>query len=257
MKQIFVLTRMQLGGALDFLNFNHKKDRRKNVSASLVLFLGFLLFAFISGSYSYAMGLAMKQTGQLEILPGFFMAATSIVVLFTSIFRAKGILFGFKDYDILMSLPVKTSYIVASRLLQLYIITIVFTAGMMLPCYFSYGLLARPEWTFYPVAIVALFFIPLIPIIIASIIGVLLGYISSSFKYTNIVSLVLSMLLLIGIFFGSLFLKDEQQLIDIGNFFRNQMNSLYPLARWYHAGVTELNLLYLVLFLLTSMIAVS
>lgn len=252
MKQILVLTRMQLGGALDFLNMKRTKDRKKNVSATLVLFLGFLLFAFISGSYSFAMGTAMQQVGQIDVLPGFFMAVTSLIVLFTSVFRAKGILFGFKDYDILMSLPVKTSYIVASRLLQLYIIDMVFTTGIMLPCYVAYGILANPEWTFYLVAIIALFFIPLIPMILASILGVLLGYISSRFKHTNVVNIILMMLLLIAVFFGSFLMEDEQQLIDFSTIFRDKMNSLYPLAQWYNAGVIEYDMLRYVLFLLTS-----
>lgn len=255
MKQILVLTRMQLGSALDFLNIGNKKNRKKNVSTSLILTLGALLFAFISGSYCFGMGVAMKQVGQLDVLPGFFMAATCIVMLITSIYKAKGVLFGFKDYDMLMSLPVKASKIVASRLLQLYIINMVFTVGMMVPCYVVYGILANPNPLFYVYAMIALLFIPLIPIIIASIIGVILGYISSHFKFSNIANTVIVLLALMAFVFGSLGVQDESQLIQIGTMFRDKMNSIYPLARWFNEAVINFDLMYFLAFILCSLFA--
>lgn len=255
MKQILVLTRMQLGSALDFLNMGHKKDRKKNVSTALILFLGALLFAFISGSYCFGMGMAMKQVGQLDVLPGFFMAATCIVMLITSVYKAKGVLFGFKDYDMLMSLPVKASKIVASRLLQLYIINMVFAVGMMVPCYVVYGILAKPNLLFYVYAMIALLFIPLIPIVIASIIGVTFGYISSHFKYSNMVNTVIMLLAVFVFAFGTMSVQDETQIIEIGTMFRDKMNSIYPLARWFNEAVIRFDLMYFLAFIVCSLLA--
>ncbi len=255
MKQILVLTRMQLGSALDFLNMGNKKNRKKNVSTAMILFLGALLFAFISGFYCFGMGGAMKQVGQLDVLPGFFMAATCIVILITSVYKAKGVLFGFKDYDMLMSLPVKASKIVASRLLQLYIINMVFAVGMMVPCYVVYGILANPNPLFYVYAIIALLFIPLIPIIIASIIGVVLGYISSRFKFSNIANTVIVLFVFIAFFFVTLNVQDETQLIQIGTMFRDKMNSTYPLAHWFNEAVINFDFMYFLAFILCSLIA--
>ncbi|MDD5935659.1 MAG: hypothetical protein PUC65_08895 [Clostridiales bacterium] len=255
MKQILVLTRMQLGSALDFLNFGRKKDRKKNMSAATILFLGAALFAFISGAYGYAMGQAMQQMGEIDVLPGFFMAATCILTLITSIYKAKGILFGFKDYDMLMSLPVKASYIVASRLLQLYIINMVFVVGFMAPCYVVYGMLANPNPIFYVYAFIALIFIPLIPMILASIIGVIIGYISSHFKYSNIVNIVVMLAVLVAYLFTMLNTKSDEQLVQMGTMFRDQMISIYPLARWFFDGVVKYDFIYFALFILTSILA--
>lgn len=255
MKQVLVLTRMQLGSALEFLNFKAKKDRRKNLSVVTILILGCALFGFISATYSYAMGIAMQQLGELEVLPGFFMAATSLIVLITSIYKAKGVLFGFKDYDIVMALPVKASYIVASRLLLLYTINMVFAIGLLLPAYVVYGILAKPDITFYVYGLLSLLFVPLIPIIIASVIGIILAYISSKFKHSNAVNTIVMILAFTALFFGLMAVKTDEQIVKIGTIFSDQMNSMYPLARWFLDGVVKYHIPSLLLFLGVSALA--
>lgn len=255
MKQIFVLTRMQLGSALEFLNFKIKKDRKKNLSVVTILILGCALFGFISGTYSYTMGIAMQQLGELEVLPGFFMAATSLLILVTSMYKAKGVLFGFKDYDIVMSLPVKASFIVASRLLLLYIINMVFAIGFLVPCYIVYGILAKPSIIFYVYGLISLIFVPFIPMIIASAIGIILAYVSSKFKYSNAVNTIVMISSFTALFLGLMAVQTPEQIAKIGTMFNDQMNAMYPLARWFQDGVVNYDIISLILFLAVSALA--
>lgn len=252
MKQVLILTRMQLGTALEFLNIGRNTNRKKNLSVITVLVLGCALFGFISGNYSFMMGMAMKQFGELDVLPGFFMATTSIIVLITSIYKAKGVLFGFKDYDIVMSLPVKASYIVASRLLLLYTINMIFCIGFLVPSYVVYGILAKPAITFYINGVIALVFVPLIPMILASIVGVILGYISSKFKYSNAMNTVIMFVAFFAIFMVMMTNQNPNQIAKMGTMFTDKMNSTYPLARWFQSGVVGKDYLSLVLFLSVS-----
>lgn len=255
MKYIITLTRMQLGSALDFMNFRHKKNKKKHMSAFAILAFSFLLFSFLSFSYSYSMGITMKMLGALDVLPGLLMAVTCLITLMTSIYKVKGTLFGFKDYDIIMSLPVKTGTVVASRLLLLYIINIFFTVVIMVPGFIVYGYLARPLLLYYFLGAISIFFVPLIPIIIASIIGTVLAAISSRFKHSNAVNIVFTMLLVFFIFIASFGIQSDQQLIDIGKTIKEQMNQIYPLAHLYLQGIIEYNIVSYILFLLISLIA--
>lgn len=254
MKQVLVLTRMQLGSALEFFNIGSKHNRKKNLSVIVILLLGCVLFGFISGTYSFAMGMAMKQFGELDVLPGFFMAVTCMLILITSIYKAKGILFGFKDYDIVMSLPVKASYIVASRLLLLYTINMVFSIGFMVPCYVVYGMLANPGITFYIYGVLALIFVPLIPMIVASVVGVILGFITSKFKYSNAVNTVVMIVVFTGIFFSMMAIQNPNQIAKVGTMFSDQMNSIYPLANMFQKGVVGGDLYSIILFIVFSII---
>lgn len=255
MKHMVTLTRMQLGTALDFLNFKKKKDNKKQMSAFAILGLGFLLFSFLSFFYSMSMGSVMQMLGELDVLPGFLMSITCFITLITSIYKVKGTLFGFKDYDLVMSLPVKTSTVVASRVLLLYIINIFFTIIIMIPGSIVYGYLANPSISFYILMILSMFFIPLIPIILASIIGVLLAAISSRFKHSNVISLVLTILLLVAVLGASLFVQNEQQIVQIGTIIRDQMNRIYPLAELYLRGIIEGDILAFVIFIVVSVVA--
>lgn len=246
---------MQLGGALEFLNMKRKENRRKNAKALTILLLGCVLFMFISGNYCYAMGMVMQQSGQLDVLPGFFMEITSIMTLIMSVLKAKGILFGFKDYDILMSLPVKTSYIVVSRLLQLYIINMVFVIGIMSPCYVVYGILAKPSIEFYLLGFFALLLIPLIPMVIASIVGVLISLISSRFKYSNVISTVAMLMVFLVFLFGTFTIRSDEQLVNLGTIFGDRMKFTYPIAQWFFDGVVRFQLSSFLLFCGGSILA--
>ena len=147
-----------------------------------VLYVGFTFFALImsmvSFFYGYSMGLSLKQFNSIEIMPSLFMALTSMAVLFTTIYKVKGTLFGFEDYDMVMSLPISTGKIVASRIILLYSINLVFVLIVIIPMMVAYGILVRPSVGFYIFNVLTVFFIPLIPIIIATFFGTVITYIS-------------------------------------------------------------------------------
>lgn len=255
MKQVWTLTRMQLGSAFEFLNMKRNKNRKKNISVTTILVLGFLMFAFLSGTYSFMMGTALKSFGELDVLPGLFMAVTCLMILFTSIYKVKGVLFGFKDYDIVMSLPVKSWVVVASRLMLLYLINMVFVLAFLVPNFIIYGIMAKPSPVFYIISMVSLLFVPIIPIIIASILGVILAVISAGFKHSNVIHTVLMFASILLIFVISFQMQSENQIAELGTLIRDKMVEIYPLAGWYLKGIIEYDILSYAAFLGVSFLA--
>jgi ABC-2 type transport system permease protein len=69
----------------------------------------------ISFFYSFMVGSGLKMFNSLDILPALMMAVTCVIILMTTVFKVKGTVFGFRDYDMVMSLPVSIGGIVASR----------------------------------------------------------------------------------------------------------------------------------------------
>lgn len=254
MKQLLILTRMQLGSAFDFIKLGHKKDKKKNASVMAILGGAFLLFFACSFMYSFSIGYTLQMFGELDTLIGLLMSATCFVTILTSVYKVKGILFGFKDYDIVMSLPVRTSIVVASRLLLLYLINIFFTIIFMLPGIIVYGYLVRPSVEFYVMAGISLFFIPLIPIIVASVIGLLLTLISNRFRYSNAVSIILTIAVFVMFMIGSFSIQSDEQLIEFGKMMRDKMNSIYPIAEFYMDGIIQRNILSYLIFLGVSVL---
>ena len=112
-----------------------------------------------------------------------------------TIYKANGILFSFRDYDLQMSLPVKeSSTIVASRILipvwdePGLTLLVIFACprrlhldGFSVPSLLSVFLLL-PFWQS-----------PMVPIILATILGVLISLIASRFRHTSAISVLLTL----------------------------------------------------------------
>lgn len=232
----------------------HKKKK------SSFLYLGFSIFVILMSAlsffYAYITGMGLRQFNSLDLLPSLFMAITSIIILFTTIYKVKGTLFGFKDYDMVMSLPVSNSQIVASRLILLYSLNIIFVLIIMIPMIIAYGILAQPGIQFYIFNILMLFFIPLIPLIIAAFLGTILTYLSMRFRYSNILYIVFSFILLIAmIVFPYLLGDSEQALVEISQMINNQVNNIYPLSQFYTKAVIKGDIISLVIFVVVSLLA--
>lgn len=238
-KMILKLTKVQLGSAMEFmLLFSKGRKKEKNTNILAILMILGILFAALSGMYSYALGTSFQMFGQLSMLPEFMMTAVCMITLIATIYKVKGTLFGTKDYDILMSLPIPTTYIVASRILLLYWVNFFFSAILMLPNMIVYGYLAQPEPGFYLRSLLALVFLPLIPMGIASFIGILTAAIASKFRHSNFVNIVLFLILFFAVMSFS-FQMQQVSAAEATNTLTKQIEKIYPFAGMYFHGVVE------------------
>lgn len=249
MNKVMRLVRVQLWAVLgDILSIRvGKKRSSKGIYAGVTFFV--LIIGGVSFFYSLMIGSGLLYYDSIGLLPSLMMAVTCIVILFTTTFQIKGTIFGFKDYDMVMSLPISTSGIVASRIIILYAINIIFVAMIILPMMLAYGILANPKLLFYLYGIIAMILIPLVPIILASFLGTLIAYISSKFRFSNLLNIIFTMGILV-VFIGSTFTikGDEQALVNMGKAMTDQVNSLYPLAKLYAETVVDYKLSSLLLF---------
>lgn len=256
MREIWLLTKVQLGTTFDF---NISKKNRNIKKRSPFFIVGIvsllLLFAGMSFFYSYMLGYNFKILGTMELLPELMMALTCIITILTTINKVKGTLFGFKDYDLVMSLPVKTSNIVASRLLLLYLLNILFTLVVMIPNTIAYGILVNPSPAFYIISLVVMLFIPLVPMIVATIIGTIIAVIASRFRHSNLANLIIA----IGFFAAYMFFifaaDSTEKMGEITTAITNQVDAMYPLARMFRMAVCEYDIVSIVLFLGISLLA--
>lgn len=249
MKKIMRLVNVQVWAMLAntiSISGNKKKNPIK-LYAGVILFGLFLSAA--SFVYAYLMGKGLYAFNLIDTLPYMYMAITSFVVIFTTVYKVKGTIFGFKDFDLVMSLPVSNSKIVASRLMLLYIINQFFVLIIMIPMMIAYGLLAHPGFMFYLYSILGVFFISLIPIIIASLIGTILTFISMRFKYSNIFYIVFVFAILLAWIFMPLFIQDSKEVIvNVSNAITNRLDKIYPLAGLYAKAVTQSDHLSMLVF---------
>lgn len=259
MTNIWRLTKVQLLSSFGLNKALHSRDtkeRRKMMLISIGILLGMIMIAAASFGYSYGMAMLFEQMGRTEMLLAVMMTVTSLIGFFTTVYKAGSILFSFKDYDLIMSLPIKTSHVVASRVLQLYVLNLFFTLIVMVPAGAVYAIKVNPSVLYYLFFILSLLFIPLIPIIAATIIGALISWISSRFRSSRVISLILTFAAIIAFMTGSFFLggtePQAQLLTDMGEQLADMIYQLYPLAQLYVDAVSSYQIASLLLFVSLS-----
>jgi len=210
-------------------------------------FAALMLFAFTSvmfsvGTYCYAIGNILFTMGATEVLLTMMMAAASVVALFTGILNAKGLLFGFKDFDFQMSLPIKAWKIVASRVAIQYIYDLFFCALIMLPSIGMYAYFVNPEPLFYLYALIAFLCTPAIPVVVAAVLGAGLSVLAARFRRTDFVRLIGMLILVFGIMALNFSMSrvNEQIASQVADLV-DQFKRIYPPSAMYHLALGDLD----------------
>lgn len=261
MKQLWLLTRVQLGSTFDFNQmFTGKQKALRGKRYAISILTAFIFLSLVAGSflYSYGIGTTLKLINMLDLLPELVMAVTCLITLITTIYKVKGTLFGFKDYDLIMALPIRNSIVVLSRLVLLYVINITFTLIIMIPAAIAYGILSGASIYFYAISLLTVFFIPIIPMIVAAVIGTVIAVIASRFRHSNLFNLIFTFGFLIGIMaIGFLAGDSEEVLGQMSAALTRQVDQIYPLARMYRLAVCEFDITSILLFLLLSILTAA
>ena len=266
----WLLVKNRLIAQLGINVFRYEKDTHKRKSKVVVMVAVFVCF-MVFVSYCGGMAYGYAYLGLKELIPGIAMVISSLITLFFTMFKANGELFGFKDYDMVISLPVPVRTIINSRFLNMYIWNTFITLLVMLPMGIVYACFAKPSLGFYFMWLVGIFLICLIPTTVAAIFGAVITAISSKFRYASAVSTILSIIFVIAFFTFSLTLTtadiglgemfdsetgniNEEAFSAMAPFISDGLNQVYPPAKLFTKAVVNGNI---VSFLLFSGISIS
>ena len=126
---------------------------------------------------------------------GIFFA--SFMSLLTTITNASSVLFRSKDFDLLMSLPIKHNVIVKTKTAYLLLINYLLFLFIYIPTLVVYAIYVPTDFVFWLLAIITFFIGPFLPIAIASILAYFLNIIIPKFKYKNLVTILFSLLFIV------------------------------------------------------------
>ncbi|MCI8496809.1 MAG: hypothetical protein HFE85_00995, partial [Clostridiales bacterium] len=259
--QTFTLLKAQAPGFFGLYRLFGKSRRFRGLrvagTVTALTLLG-LLMCGVSLSYSFSFAVMLESAGHLSLLPGLMMTLASLMILFTTLYKSSGILFSSGDTDMLLALPVKTSSIVTARILLLYAMDLLFSLVIMVPAGAVYALMASPSplyWVFFTVMI---FLIPLLPLVVASLLGTLVAAIASRFRHGAAIRSLMTILVLLVLCFsvGAAAPNGSVESLDeIGAMLSRMVYSLYPPAFWFVGALAEANVLSFALFCTVSVAA--
>ena len=262
MKSNFLLlTKVNLLGIFDFNKKN--KQEKSSMKRNIIIFsiIALLIIAY-SAFMSFTFNLALKETylaagAAPEDLKGIYFTTTilfdgliSMLVLFTSMTSVKNIFTG-KDYDLLKSLPVKNSDIIASKLVTLYLTEVMYGFAALAPNAIV-NFIYEPNYKYLLIGLLSILFVPAIPLLIGSIIAVIISFISDRFKIANILSIIFYLGIFSLSFFASRLFSSKEAMMTTTNFFK-YLNPTIPFLEKAFAG----NSLYLLLFVGCALAALT
>ena len=208
-------------------NSKFKSERRKKSLKTLgiIAILGYVMWYIYYLTSSLLPGF-ITINKPLYVIAFLFVICT-FYVFFFNIFRIKSILFDFKDYDLLMSLPIKRSMVIASKIVSLYIVNLLFTIIIMLPGYIAYVTkLNMPNDLIF---FLLLLTIPIIPMLISCIVGIIIAWLTSLFINKNIGSYIVNLLVI----FLVLFISFKTSSLDDNAMVNQSINMVNGFSRYY------------------------
>ena len=222
-----------------FTKNSFKENKAKTTSFLVILALVVILGIGISSLYSYIYGKTFIDAGiepyQTTIM---FASVSTMIGLFSGVTQSRAIFIG-NDYDFLSSLPIKKRDIVASKVLNLYAIELLFSAILMIPNGIVNFILTN-NYKFLLVGLLLTIFISAFPLVIAMIFSFVSCIISSKFKYGNIVSIILYTIFIAAIFIFS-FMMNTAKTAEAQ---ANLLNNIVGVIVWFNPTVYFVNLAF-------------
>lgn len=183
MKKFFALLKVSVKSML-LSSTNARGNSRKKAATGvgamlLIAFLGL----YLSGFYSFML-MEVLSPVHMEVLVFIFMGMGALVggLMFTT-FAVKGVVFGGKDNDLLLSMPVSSTMLMISRVSAIYLENLLFSFFVLAPagavCAFMTQSGVGRSVLFWVRLIIAVFALPLLDTALSVLFGALVAFLSA------------------------------------------------------------------------------
>ena len=252
MKKLYSLIRACMTSDMKIFKIKTKNNSKGKLLIPLLIAL-YLMF-MIWGSAN-SMFERVAPLGLCHILLSLFVFGVSFMTFLEGIYKISGLIFNCKDDQLLLSLPIKKRTVLFIRVFKFYIFELLFNSLFLLPVMVAYIRWGNITYTYYITSIVMILLLPIIPIVLSLIVGTIISSISSRFKYKNIAQIILSMSLILVIFYLSYNMDNLFEYIAMhANSINDFITKLYYPAGAYANLVTNFSLLDLVIFIVVNVV---
>jgi len=255
LKNCMKLFYIQLLRLYNLNELRYTKDKKKKTNA-IILLCCFIIIGIGLIVYVGVLAYSICLVGMADLVPAYILAVTSILTILFTIFKAGSIMFGARDYEQLIALPLKASTIVISRFLTMYISNLIFAVITMLPSAIIYSMFISVGANFFLMIMISVLFIPLIPMTIATTIGVIITAISSRMKHKTLFTVVISIIATLGALLLSMGANNVDQVVisNISVTMTEQINKIYPISPLYTSAIVHGNIFAFLEFIAFSVV---
>lgn len=253
MKKFLSLLKATMKGNMNILSIKTKKESK--LGKFLLPFYLVILLLFSIGYYAYEIANPLVPLNLTFVVLSLFIIITSLFTFMQGVYKSQGILFEAKDNDLLNSLPISKSKILFSRIIKLISFEYLFTALFLLPAVAIYIYFETPSFSFYPLTILMFVLVPIIPTVLACLIGYIIEWLTSLFQNKKLFQNIFTVIYTLGLFY---------LVFNMNGFFENiaetasSINDLltkvyYPLGLYINL-ITDFKILDLILLILINIV---
>ncbi len=178
--------------------------------AAVGLVFGFMIVAGTLGIGQYF----VEYDAVPEFLTILFLVTQAVVLIFGTA-TIVGVMFFSRDTEFVLALPVRSSVLFFAKLTYVYLTELLISAFVVLTGGITMGLMAGMGGGYFLLLIVAVFLLPVLPLLLAALLSLPIMYLLSFFRYkgalTSVVLLLLFAAALVGWYavFGGMMGSDE------------------------------------------------
>ena len=206
MKKFFALLKVSVRSML-LTSAGGRRSKTKAATGVGALVLIAFLALYMSGVYS-ALLMGVLAPVHMEVLVFIFMGMGALVggLLFT-VFAVKGVVFGGKDNDLLLSMPVSSTALMASRVTAIYLENLLFAFFVLVPAGVVCAMLTERgvghDPLFWVRLVIAALALPLLDTALSVLLGALVAFVSSKVSKGALGQNIVMALFLAAVFYFS------------------------------------------------------
>ena len=222
-----------------FYDAKKNKMRSKGATIGLIVLYVLLMVGLIGGMFavlSLSMCGTMYEGGLGWLYFTLFTLVGVFMGVFGSVFNTFAGLYQAKDNDLLLSLPIPIRAILASRLLGVYLMGLMFSGVIMLPCVIVYWIVAELSAAAVIGGLALILAVSLVVLVLSCLLGWVVAKIHAKLKRKNILTTLVA-LVLFGAYYVVCFRANEliEQLLlhldEVGAAVRGSAYPLYLIGR--------------------------
>ncbi|MCL2521553.1 MAG: hypothetical protein FWE36_01685 [Erysipelotrichales bacterium] len=224
-----------------------RTDKNRSIVVISLLILAFFVISFFIGWQAFMLFGSLEGYEKLVFFNGFMLVL--IIVLFLSVMKISGLSYtNNNDADLLLSLPIKRTTIVASKAFTKYLFDLAFVFPLLFPYFVAYQIQVGISPMILIAGTISVLIIPLLSVGLTYVLDFLISRLFNKSRFASLFKTFIILIFLIGIIifsFLSGMLIENMDPNDIDGFVRS-----VPVIGWFTDFVSDGSIISLIWIIL-------
>lgn len=188
MSKLTSLLKASMSEGIQLFSYRGKTERSRRI---MPVVLGVLIGMMMLFSAT-TLVTDLKADGAEATILSLYTLVTTVVILTEGVYKSGDLLFNPRDNDMLLAMPIRKPVIILARLVKFYVFELLYCLIFLLPAIIAYAVNIPVGPSYYLVAATMLLLVPVIPIAVSCVVGLITTAIAARFRRKAFLQVILS-----------------------------------------------------------------